>query len=380
MFRLFFMISLCIALFSCSSDDATSDVTFTSVETVEGNNNSQLTFVVDLGQASDTDLAINYRTTDETALAGLDYVPSNGVLNIPAGQSSGNISVTIIGDDIKEADESFVMTLSGGVSATANGTISNDDTREDQAFVGYTSADNYPGYNLKWSDEFETTSVNMDNWTFEQGNHGWGNNELQDYTLSNTFLKEGLLAIEARKNSNGTYSSARMITADKVNCKYGRIDIRAKLPEGQGLWPALWMLGSNFFTTGWPACGEIDIVELIGSQPNLIHATAHWGSQGSSTSISHTNTRALSGGEKFSDEFHVYSLEWEEDNVRWYIDDVLYHQMTRATVGNSNYPFNQEFFFIMNVAVGGNWPGSPSDNTIFPQRMFVDYIRVFEKE
>ena len=167
-----------------------------------------------------------------------------------------------------------------------------------------------------------------------------------------------------------------MTTQGKKEFKFGRIDIRAKLPVGKGIWPALWMLGANINTVGWPVCGEIDIMELVGTNPARVHGTMHW-KPVSGASINKGGSYDLSSG-NFSDRFRVFSIIWEEDKVRWFVDDVLYFTFTKADVGAANYPFNAPQFLIFIVAVGGNWPGPPDASTFFPQRMYVDYVRVFQ--
>jgi beta-glucanase (GH16 family) len=157
--------------------------------------------------------------------------------------------------------------------------------------------------------------------------------------------------------------------------QYGSIDIRAKLPEGQGIWPALWMLGSNFPTIGWPSCGEIDIMEMIGGQgrENTVHGTVHWDNNGQYASFG--DSYSLSQG-TLNDEFHVFSIVWNSQSIRWYINDIQYNQVDITPAALSE--FHQQFFFIFNIAVGGNWPGSPDGTTSFPQQMYVDYVRVFQ--
>jgi beta-glucanase (GH16 family) len=167
-----------------------------------------------------------------------------------------------------------------------------------------------------------------------------------------------------------------MITKAKKEFQYGRIDIRARLPYGQGIWPAIWMLGANIDDVGWPRCGEIDIMELVGHLPKVSHGTAHydvdgWASKGSSY--------ALTTGQTFSDEFHVFTIVWEMNRIKWYVDYNKFFELSAQDVGGT-YPFNNPFFFIMNIAVGGNWPGDPDETTVFPQTMEVDYIRVFQQE
>jgi len=167
-----------------------------------------------------------------------------------------------------------------------------------------------------------------------------------------------------------------MITKGQKVFKFGRIDIRAKAPKGKGIWPALWMLGNNIDAVNWPACGEIDILELLGHEPNKIYGTLHWGTNVASHSSKGTSYVLSSGS--FDQQFHVYSIIWTLDAIKILIDDQQYFQFAKSDVGSSNYPFNSDFFFIFNIAVGGNWPGSPDSTTPFPQRLVVDYVRVFQ--
>ena len=255
------------------------------------------------------------------------------------------------------------------------------------SFTGYESPSSYDGYSLTWSDEFSGAEINTDNWGYEIGGSGWGNNELQYHTNRNAYLKDGLLVLRAQQESYGgrSYTSSRLKTQGKQNFKYGRIDVRARLPEGAGIWPALWMLGKNITDVGWPKSGEIDIMEMVGgNSPQDKHpdgdrttvGTMHWNNNGLNGSYSPVNTggyRKLSTS--LSEEFHVFSIQWDVNGIGWYIDDVRYSFKTI----NSTQPFREEFFLVMNIAVGGNWPGSPNSSTAFPQRMVVDYVRVFQK-
>lgn len=243
---------------------------------------------------------------------------------------------------------------------------------------GYTTPESYAGYDLIWQDEFSGTELSSD-WTYEigTGSNGWGNNELQYYRRENASVSNGFLVIQAREenfNSN-SYTSSRIITQNRQSFQYGRIDIRAKLPEGQGIWPALWMLGDSFSTVGWPDCGEIDIMEMIGGsgRENTVHGTIHWDNNGSYASFG--GDYSLSSG-TFTDEFHVFSIIWDASSIEWYVDDILYHTVDITPAGMSE--FRDSFFLIFNVAVGGNWPGSPDATTSFPQSMIVDYVRVFQ--
>lgn len=235
---------------------------------------------------------------------------------------------------------------------------------------------------LVWSDEFDGATVNPDNWSFETGASGWGNNELQNYTSSgNAELTDGKLIITAKKvNDNkevGSYTSARIKTESKIEFQYGRMEIRAKLPSGTGVWPAIWMLGSNFRTAGWPACGEMDIMEYVGYLPNTVHSTVHtpsgFGANGNGSS------KILETAEE---EFHIYGLLWTEKKLVFYTDtpENITHTYAPSTKNAENWPFDQPHFFLLNLAVGGSWGGAMGiDNTIFPQTMEIDYVRVYQE-
>lgn len=344
-------------------------------------------FPVTLSASTSKAVTIHYTTVPGTALANTDYIPATGSLTIPANQLQATIDITVTGDSLRKGDQEFYVQLDNPQNCTlqtnkGTGTISN---RNGLYFpvdnTGYTTPNTYAGYTLAWSDEFNTPGISTANWSFEIGNNnGWGNNELEYYTDApgNAFVSAGNLIIEARTESMGgkNYTSARMITKNKKTFKFGRIDIRAKLPKGKGIWPALWMLGNNIDAVGWPACGEMDILEMLGHEPNKIYGTIHWGN----TVPSHAskgNSYTLSSG-SFDQQFHVYSLIWKQDDIRVLVDDQEYVHVTSVDVAGSNYPFNLNFFFIFNIAVGGSWPGSPDGTTVFPQRMVVDYVRVFQ--
>lgn len=248
---------------------------------------------------------------------------------------------------------------------------------------GYSTPLQYAGMKLVWQDEFNGNSLNTANWTYDIGNGcpnlcGWGNNELEYYRTENGGVSDGVLTLEARKeNFQGfSYTSAKIHTQNKFSFKYGRMDIRAVLPKGQGIWPALWMLGKNINSVGWPASGEIDVMEMIGGQnrDNQVHGTIHWDQNGTKADVgkSYTLPQGI-----FADEFHVFSLIWDDKEISWYVDDQKFFTTDIAPAALSE--FQQEFWLIFNVAVGGNWPGSPNATTQFPQRMRVDYVRVFQK-
>lgn len=244
-----------------------------------------------------------------------------------------------------------------------------------------TIAQDDPNYNgLIWSDEFDYTGLpDPSKWNMEIGGDGWGNNELQYYTDSenNAYVDNGVLTITARKESVGgrDYTSARITTQNKFDFKYGRIEARIKLPYGQGMWPAFWMLGKNFNTVGWPACGEVDIMEMVGGtgQDNTVYATLHWDNNGENASYGESYT--LPNG-IFADDFHLFSVEWDSQKIVAFMDDTQYYQIDITPEQVSE--FHQNFFVILNMAVGGDWPGPPDGTTEFPQTMKVDYVRVYQ--
>ncbi len=240
-------------------------------------------------------------------------------------------------------------------------------------------------YELVWSDEFNYTGFpDPANWNYEVGGSGWGNNELQYYTRersNNAYVDKGYLTIRAiRENyNNSQYTSARLITYPLQSWKYGKIEASIKLPYGQGIWPAFWMLGNNIFEgTSWPGSGEIDIMEMIGGgegRDDVVHGTIHY-ADANGNHAQYGGSYQLPEG-ILADTFHVFSVEWTETEIRWYIDGIQYHvaDMTPAYLSE----FREKFFLLLNVAVGGNWPGSPNAGTVFPQEMHVDYVRVYQR-
>ena len=239
---------------------------------------------------------------------------------------------------------------------------------------------------LAWSDEFNGaagTAPNAAKWTYDigTGTNGWGNAELQYYTSrpQNVSLDgNGNLVITARQESfaGSGFTSARIKTEGLFAQKYGRIEARIRTPYGPGIWPAFWMLGQNFATQGWPACGEIDIIEQRGQQPYKTHGSVHGPGYSGGASIS--KSYALSNG-RFDTGFYVYAVEWGPDYIDFFVDDVWYQRITPADV-TGPWVFDQPFFLILNIAVGGNFVGFPTTGTPFPQRMLVDYVRVYQQQ
>jgi beta-glucanase (GH16 family) len=340
---------------------------------------------VTLDHPSSNAISANYSTADGTAKSGEDYTSvTNQTLTFQPNETSKQITIDVLTDDIEESDEQFTVTLSNAKKAslgkkTGTVTIVNDDSKAVFNDTGYDAPSSYPGYSLAWSDEFNETTLDTTVWGFDTGNNGWGNNELENYTnrTNNVSLQNGKLVIHALKESFGgsSYTSARIKTQGKKEFTYGRIDIRAILPKSQGIWPALWMLGSTTNSAGWPACGESDIMELLGEAPNKVYGTLHYGT---SASPQQKGDSYLLNKGTFSDQFHVFSMEWKQDQIQLFVDNNLYLTVNKADIAPYSYPFNTPFFFIFNIAVGGDWPGSPDATTYFPQWMIVDYVRVYQ--
>ena len=333
-----------------------------------------------LNFAYDKAISLKWKTTEGSARAYEDYTPvTAGTLTFAPGETQKTLDLEIVSDNILEFNDSLFVDISDVNDAiVGNGhtkvIIMNDDGYTPiVAADGPITPDNYPGMKLVWADEFDGSSLNLDNWTYELGGGGWGNSELETYTNTpiNSFVSDGKLSIVATKNYSN-YNSARIITKGKKEFKYGRIDIRAKLPKGQGIWPALWMLGSNIDQMGWPACGELDIMELIGNQPGTVYGTAHYYSGGHQ---SKGGSYSLTGSQIYNDQFHVFSVLWQENSIIWYVDYQKYCEVTNANIAFAAFLKSQ--FFIFNVAIGGTWPGNPDGTTVFPQTMQVDYIRLF---
>ncbi|MCR5075655.1 MAG: family 16 glycosylhydrolase [Ruminococcus sp.] len=286
-----------------------------------------------------------------------------------------------------------LMLMSGcGVNDVAEESSSNADKTSagEDATVEATQAPELEGYKLLWHDEFEGTELNQENWNMEPHQPGWTNQELQEYTTStdNIYVSKGNLVLKALKQeSNGRkkYTSGKVNSKNKQPFLYGKVVARAKVPVGQGLWPAIWMMPQDESYYGqWPKCGEIDIMEVLGSATDTAYGTLHYGEPHGEQQA----TVVLKDGNTFASDFHDYSIEWEPGEIRWYIDDELYltvNDWFTAVEGEDEKPypapFDQPFFVQMNLAVGGTWPGSPDTSTDFENAEFrIDYVRVYQKD
>ena len=390
--------SFCFFLFGfsgCSdSDDTTTpsgetmpDVSIYEAQSLEIDSGDGLVFDLRLSKTSSDLITVSYTTEGLSAEPNVDFVPSTGMAEIAPNTLSTSIKISILHDELKEVDETVRVKITSASNAEikieqAIGLIVDNDIAEFNVDDGYITAGEQYGYNLAWGEEFDN-GIDLSAFNFEIGDGcpdicGWGNNELEFYTdeEKNARTEDGKLIITATKSSSGKFESARITTQGKKVFKYGRMDIRAKLPIGQGIWPAIWMLGADINEVGWPACGEIDIMEYLGHQPNIAYGTAHWGPQGRGYSTYSTGEQRRATS--YADNFHVFTLVWEENRMDWYIDETKFHTITPSDMRGEQYRFNNDFFLILNVAVGGNWPGTPDGTTVFPQTMEVDYIRVFQ--
>ncbi len=273
-------------------------------------------------------------------------------------------------------------------AADSTADSSSDSLPEESSAPDSSEPDTEEGYQLLWSDEFDGDSLNEDIWTREIRDPGWTNNELQAYTDSddNIFIRDGKLVLKAIKVESGNatgYTSGKVNSQNKADFTYGKVVVSAKVPEGQGLWPAIWMMPQDEGKYGqWPKCGEIDIMEVLGSATNIAYGTLHYGEP-----HGEQQGKVVLESGTFADDFHEYSVEWEPGEIRWYIDGELYHSANdwfSAVEGEQDKPypapFDQPFFVQMNLAVGGNWPGDPDETTDFDKAEFeIDYVRVYQK-
>ncbi|MDB4438781.1 glycoside hydrolase family 16 protein [bacterium] len=240
--------------------------------------------------------------------------------------------------------------------------------------------------NVTMEDDFEGSTINNSLWNFDVGTgnaisgQGWGNNELQYYTdrAENITVEDGNLKITAIKESfmASGYTSARINTAGKFEQEYGRFEARIQLPWGQGLWPAFWLLGNNIDEVSWPQCGEIDIMEYRGQAPTNLLGSVHGPGYSAGNAIGKNYKLE---NDRFDTGFHIFGIEWGSDYINYYVDDVLYNQITPGDV-NGEWVFDHPFYIIINLAVGGNFVGSPNASTVFPQTMLIDYVRVYSAE
>lgn len=272
--------------------------------------------------------------------------------------------------------------------ATGSSNATSDSVVVDTSATDQTTPE-LDGYNLVWSDEFNGTEMDFDTWSYDPHEPGWTNHELQEYTTStaNVYVSDGNLHLRAIKTEDDKgkpyYTSGKVKSQDKQDFMYGKVEVRAKVPRGQGLWPAIWMMPTDEMKYGqWPKCGEIDIMEVLCSDTTIAYGTVHYGAPHAEQQGTVVKT-----SNDYADDYHVYSVEWEPGEIRWYIDDEEYlvvNDWFTAEEGQDDKPypapFDQDFYVQLNLAVGGDWPGNPDDTTDFENAVFdIDYVRVYQK-
>lgn len=385
---------LFFTLTGCPADDdsgmpggTTQDLAVTDPTITEGDFGTQnVSITITASGPVANGSSLRFATQNGTATSGEDYRLPDGAQVIFPTSGTLNLTFQVYGDLNREEDETFQVIFSDGVGVNTDGlvatiTIVNDDETDNPFNIpteGPDSPMSYDGYTLAWSDEFDDQSNFSTNYRHESGNGsgGWGNNELQFYQGDNTIIGDGHLIIEARKENMGgfNYTSSRIISKGKQEFTQGRIDVRAALPEGQGVWPAIWMLGANIDQVSWPKCGEIDIMEMLGHDTNTLYGTVHFANSAGGYQSNGGNVNVPEG---LNRRFNVFTVIWTADHLEWRLNDVPYHRVERSVLAGSPM-LDAPQFLLFNVAVGGNWPGSPNATTTFPQRMFIDYVRVFQ--
>ena len=358
-------------LTSCSSDsystgpaDVPQD---SSIVTPESSSDVAVT-----RSSSSSSIILNNREEPSSSSSSVILTPEGEGSGTSADESPASSSSIKTPADISSSSNAEVPSSS---SATASDDTSNDTPAHPTAF---------------WSDEFQGDALDLTKWRYETGATGWGNNELQYYTdrAENAYVADGILHIAAKKESyeGASYTSARLITKGKFEFAYGTIEARIALPVGKGIWPAFWMLGANIDDVSWPLCGEIDIIEAVNDE-SVVYGTHHWSHEGNHAEYGNS-TKEYYGTSYPMDitDFHVYKTVWTEKSIAMYVDDFKYQEiditLKKDSAGNNiasdMETFHKNFFFILNVAVGGNWPGFEIDDSQFPNEMLVDYIRVYK--
>lgn len=304
--------------------------------------------------------------------------PQNVSLSEVEGSSENETSVSSSSDKIATNSSSSLRLSSANLSSSSIDVSVSAETSSSDKATDKVGEPAEPAEVYLWHDEFD--SIDTTTWTFETGASGWGNNEWQYYTgrSENAYVQDGILHIRANKEDyeGAKYTSARMITKGKFSFTYGTVEARIALPVGKGIWPAFWMLGENIDAVSWPACGEIDIIEAVNSE-SIVYGTNHWQTEGNQADYGN-NTNDFHGAKKELDitQFHNYKMVWNSEVIAMYVDDFKYHEISIKDNAGGTDAFHKPQFFLLNVAVAGNWPGFEVDDAQFPNEMLVDYIRV----
>ena len=351
-----------VGFFACSSDSSS----FPTNVILSSSNESSLSSSVPSATSSSRSAAI-----------GSSNSSSSNVILISSSESS-------LSSSIPSATSSSWSAAIGSSSSSSSNVILSSSSEESSNSSSSSNKVTEPAEVYFWNEEFDGETIDTSKWTYDigTGSNGWGNNEKEYYTSrkDNAYIKDGVLHICAKKEDyeGQKYTSARMLTKGKFAFKYGTVEARIALPTGKGIWPAFWMLGENFDTVGWPACGEIDIIEAVNSE-NIVYGTNHW-ANGSEYATYGNNTGNYRDQKHEMDitQFHTYKFTWDEKYIRMFVDEFMYHEILIENSTGDTEEFHKPFFFLLNVAVAGNWPGFEVDDAQFPNEMLVDYIRVLK--
>ncbi len=374
-FPFFSLFSLCagVALFTaaCSSDSSSNAENAEISEQTTPSGESPVAEPT----SSSADVPPTVSSSSDNASGDKGY--SSETPNSSAATSSA-ADISSSGENASSSSETGNIASSSSEAANSSSDVTSSTSDVASCSSGNLSSDSQ----YLWHDEFDGNAVDTEKWTFEIGTgaSGWGNNEWEYYTdrKENAYVQDGILHIRATKEDyeGSKYTSARMITKGKFSFTYGTVEARIALPVGKGIWPAFWLLGQNIDAVSWPACGEIDIIETVNSE-NIVYGTNHW-ANGSEYATYGNNTENYRN-QKFEldvTQFHNYKFTWDEKYIRMFVDDFMYHEILIENNTGDTEEFHKPFFFILNVAVAGNWPGFEVDDAQFPNEMLVDYIRV----
>ena len=402
---LFAAITFIACLAACSDDASNAFAPVSTAESSSMNAPTSSSSIFSMISSSSERSGGNLSSSSSLRHSGPDPESSSSVDggSTPAMTSSSftsSSSAVILSSDSHDdsANSSTESSNNAQVSSSSQAVILSSDSREESSDSknSLSSSSRQSGFDPEssstkatepskeylWNDEFDGESIDTSKWNFEIGTgaSGWGNNEWEYYTSrkENAYIKDGVLHIRAQKEDykGSKYTSARMLTKGKFAFKYGTVEARIALPVGKGIWPAFWMLGDNFDKVGWPACGEIDIIEAVNSE-NIVYGTNHW-ANGSEYATYGNNTGNYRDQKHEMDitQFHTYKFTWDEKYIRMFVDDFMYHEILIEGNKGDTEEFHKPFFFLLNIAVAGNWPGFEVDDTQFPNEMLVDYIRV----
>lgn len=377
-------IAITAFLAACSSDDSSSAKPSAPIEESFSDSSSGITEPVEaeISSSSDEGVAPTDTTFSETSCSFSESKSSSSTKIT----SSSDYSNVVSSSNARPASSSSAIDIFESSSSEAEPESSCSSWIVTSSSSSRDNVESSSSPYL-WNDEFEGTVIDASKWTFETGATGWGNNEWQNYTArsENAYVQDGILHIRANKEhyESSDYTSARMITKGKFSFTYGTVEARIALPIGKGIWPAFWLLGENIDDVSWPACGETDIIESVNDE-NIVYGTNHWSSEGSYAQYGN-NTNDYYGTSLTLDitQFHTYKMVWNEKTIAMYVDDFKFHEISIERDANGKSAggtdaFHKPFFFILNVAVAGNWPGFEVDDSQFPNEMLVDYIRVLK--